>query len=104
MAKFFNFFLEFNFKKIISKYFFFDELPTSNLFFKNKTMFFLFYIFSTNNNNFKKYFIFNYKNNRFNKKAKQIKQNNLYKTDNKNYFFYKKFFDGFKYIFISIRF
>jgi hypothetical protein len=28
----------------------------------------------------------------------------LYKTDNKNYFFYKKFFDGFKYIFISIRF
>lgn len=104
MAKFFNFFLEFNFKKIISKYFFFDELPTSNLFLKNKTIFFLFYIFSTNNNNFKKYFIFNYKNNRFYKKAKQIKQNNLYKTENKNYFFYKKFFDGFKYIFISIRF
>ena len=104
MAKFFNFFLEINFKKIVSKYFFLYELPISNLFFKNKTIFLLFYIFSINKNNITKYFLFNLKNNRLNKKIQQISQNNFYKTNNNNYFFYKNFFEGFKYFFISIRF
>ena len=104
MAKIFNFFLEFNFKKIASRYFFFYEIPTSNLFFKNKTIFLLFYFFSINNINLKNYFFLNFKNSRFYKKQIQIKQNIFYKTDNNNYFFYKNFFEGYKYFFISIRF
>jgi len=104
VAKFFNFVLEFNFKKVISKFFFFDELPISSLFFKNKIVFLFFYFFSVKNNNYKKYFFLNYKNNRFFKKAEQIKQKNLYKTESNKFFFYKNFFEGFKYIFLATRF
>jgi len=46
VAKFFNFVLEFNFKKVISKFFFFDELQISSLFFKKKIVFLFFYLSS----------------------------------------------------------
>ena len=104
MAKLFKFFLKLDFKKTLSKFFFLNEISNhnvnNNFFSKNK----IFLLYNNYNNNVKKYFFFlNFKNNRFYKKINQIKKN-FYSGENyDNYFFYKSFLEGFKYLWLGIR-
>lgn len=105
MVDLFKFLREINFKKIISKFFFFNEIPAYSIFFNSKFFFILFLFYNNLNNNLKKKFFFlNFKNNRFNKRIKQIKNNSLFQRNQDNYFFYKSFLQGYKYFWLGVRF
>ena len=97
MDKIFNFW-KFNFNKFVSKFFFFSEIPISKIFFN------IFFFYNNLNNKINKYFFFlNYKNNRFNKKINQVESHSFNKENYNNYFFYKSFLEGYKYLWLGVR-
>jgi len=99
--------LNFNeFKKNISRFFFFNQLNTTNFLVNNVFLYFIFYIFNSSNLILKKNNFFLVKESvRVNYKKKQISNNYIYDSNNNfdNTFLLKSFMVGLFYLWVGVR-
>ena len=99
--------LNFNeFKKNISRFFFFNQLNTTNFLVNNVFLYFIFYIFNSSNLILKKNNFFLVKESvRVNYKKKQISNNYIYDSNNNfdNTFLFKSFMIGLSYLWVGVR-